>query len=222
MGVAVADFADRSAAPAVEGVLLSPEQRNGDAIVLTHGAGADGNSRLLTAMSEAFAAAGYLVLRCNLPFRQERPHGPPFPASAARDREGLRRAIEVLRSKTSGRIFLGGHSYGGRQATMLAAEYPQMTPALLLFSYPLHPPRKPEQLRTAHLPNLRTPALFVHGGRDPFGSSAERETALALIPAKHELRAVENAGHDLLGKKTAGDLPSAVVTRFQVFVKSEL
>ena len=173
-------------------------------------------------MSEAFAAAGYLVLRCNLPFRQERPHGPPFPASAARDREGLRRAIEVLRSKTSGRIFLGGHSYGGRQATMLAAEYPQMTPALLLFSYPLHPPRKAEQLRTAHLPNLRTPALFVHGGRDPFGSIAEMETALALIPAKHELMAVENAGHDLLGKKTAGDLPSAVVTRFQVFVKSEL
>ncbi len=51
---------------------------------------------------------------------------------------------------------------------MLEAEDPELAQRLLLLSYPLHPPRKPEQLRTAHFPNLRTPALFVHGDADPF------------------------------------------------------
>ena len=137
------EFSDVSAEPAVRGFLHEPAQPNGDALVLTHGAGANCQSKLLTAVANAFADAGYLVLRCDLPFRQSRPHGPPFPAMAARDREGLRRAVEVLRVKTSGRIFLGGHSYGGRQASMLAAEQPQLAAGLLLLSYPLHPPRKP-------------------------------------------------------------------------------
>src|SRR5262249_20902139 len=148
-------------------------QPNGDAIVLTHGAGANCQSKLLFAMATALTSAGYLVLRCDLPFRQSRPHGPPFPALAARDREGLRRAVDLLREKSSGRIFLAGHSYGGRQASMLAAEDPELVSGLLLLSYPLHPPRKPAQLRTEHFPRLTTPALFVHGSRDPFGSHEE-------------------------------------------------
>ena len=136
---------------------------------------------------------------------------------AARDREGLRRAVEVLRLKTPGRIFLGGHSYGGRQASMLAAEQPQLVTGLLLLSYPLHPPRKPAELRTAHFPQLTTSALFVHGGRDPFGSHEEMRSALALIPAANSLLEIEGAGHDLLGKKTNDDLPSKIVQAFQDF-----
>ena len=92
---------DLSAEPAVRGFLHEPAQPNDDALVLTHGAGANCQSKLLIALADAFADAGYLVLRCDLPFRQSRPHGPPFPAMAARDREGLRRAVDVLRSKTS-------------------------------------------------------------------------------------------------------------------------
>lgn len=219
MHVAVTEVDEIASLPAVRGFLHTPGQTNGDGIVLTHGAGADCNSRLLTAMAQAFAAAGYLVLRCNLPFRQERPHGPPFPAAAERDREGLRRAVEWMRSRISGGIVLGGHSYGGRQATMLAAEEMQIAAALLLFSYPLHPPRKAAQLRTVHFPSLHTPSLFVHGTRDPFGSVAEMESALALIPAPHELMAIESAGHELLAKKAAEDLPAAVVDRLQGFRK---
>ena len=94
-------------------------------------------------------------------------------------------------------VILGGHSYGGRQASMLAAEQPDIAEMLLLLSYPLHPPRKREQLRTAHFPNLRTPALFVHGTRDPFGSIDELRTAIALIPAPTKLVAIEKAGHEL-------------------------
>jgi uncharacterized protein len=211
------EFSDLSAEPAVRGFLHEPAQANGDGLVLTHGAGANCQSKLLIALAGAFANAGYLVLRCDLPFRQSRPHGPPFPAMAARDREGLRRAVDVLRSRTPGRIFLGGHSYGGRQGSMLGAEQPQLVAGLLLLSYPLHPPRKPAEMRTAHFPQLKTPSLFVHGGRDPFGSHDEMKTALALIPAQTMLLEIEGAGHELLGKKTEENLPSRIVQAFQDF-----
>jgi uncharacterized protein len=211
------EFSDLSAEPAVRGFLHEPQQANGEGLVLTHGAGANCQSKLLIALAGAFADAGYLVLRCDLPFRQSRPHGPPFPAMAARDREGLRRAVEVLRSRTPGRVFLGGHSYGGRQGSMLAAEQPQLVAGLLLLSYPLHPPRKPAQLRTAHFPQLKTPSLFVHGGRDPFGSHDEMKAALALIPGEKMLLEIEGAGHELLGKKAQENLPTRIVQAFQKF-----
>jgi hypothetical protein len=211
------EFSDLSAEPAVRGFLHDPQQANGDGLVLTHGAGANCQSKLLIALAGAFADAGYLVLRCDLPFRQSRPHGPPFPAMAARDREGLRRAVDVLRSRTPGRVFLGGHSYGGRQGSMLAAEQPQLVAGLLLLSYPLHPPRKPAQLRTAHFSQLKVPSLFVHGGRDPFGSHDEMKAALALIPGEKMLLEIEGAGHELLGKKAQENLPTRIVQAFQKF-----
>jgi len=215
------EFTDLSAEPAVRGFLHEPEHPNGDALVLTHGAGANCQSKLLIALANAFSNAGYLVLRCDLPFRQSRPSGPPFPAMAARDREGLRRAVDVLRPQTSGRIFLGGHSYGGRQGSMLAAEQSQLVAGLLLLSYPLHPPRKPAELRTAHFPQLKTPALFVHGGRDPFGSHEEMKAALPLIPARTVLLEIEGAGHELLGKKAQEGLPAQIVEAFQNFFAKE-
>ncbi len=117
----------------------------------------------------------------------------------------------------AGRIFLGGHSYGGRQSTILCAAEPDLVSGLLLLSYPLHPPRKPDQLRIQHLPNLQTPSLFVHGTRDPFGSVEEIMKALQLIPAKTELMKVEGAGHDLgfKGKARALELPASILARFR-------
>jgi len=171
----------------------------GDALVITHGAGSNCDAPLLKAVAETFAAAGYMVLRCDLPFRQQRPHGPPFPAQAERDREGLKRAVQAMRELAPGRLLLGGHSYGGRQATILAADWPKLADRLLLLSYPLHPPGKPAQLRTSHFPRLRTPSLFVQGTRDPFGSIEEMRAALALIPARTELVEVEGGAHGLSG-----------------------
>ena len=210
-------FSDDSLNPAVRGFLHSAENPNGDALILTHGAGSNSTAPLLVALSETFAGHGYVVLRCDLPFRQERRTGPPFPGNAERDRAGLRNALAVLRKNVAGRIFLGGHSYGGRQATMLCVAEPDLVSGLLLLSYPLHPPRKPEQLRIQHLPNLRTPSLFVHGTRDPFGSIEEMKKAIDLVPAKNELLEVEGAGHDLgfKGKVQAQELPPLIVGRFQ-------
>jgi hypothetical protein len=208
---------DNSVDPAVRGLLHSPENPNRDTLILTHGAGSDCTAPLLVALAETFAGHGCVVLRCDLPFRQERRTGPPFPGNAERDRAGLGNAVAVLRKNVAGRIFLGGHSYGGRQATMLCAAEPDLVSGLLLLSYPLHPPRKPEQLRIQHLSSLRTPSLFVQGTRDPFGSLEEMTRALQLIPAKTELMKVEGAGHDLgfKGKKKAQELPASIVDRFE-------
>jgi predicted alpha/beta-hydrolase family hydrolase len=212
-------FCDSSVQPAVRGYLHRPESANGDGLVLSHGAGSNAQAPLLIALAETLSAAGFTVLRCDLPFRQLRPHGPPGPGDAARDRAGLKNAIAALRKLAAGRIFLGGHSYGGRQSTMLCAEDPSLVDGLLLLSYPLHPPRKPEQLRTQHLPNLRTPSLFVEGTRDPFGSIEEMEAAIELIPARTQLLKVEEAGHDLNFKKgkSGGDLVGDVVSAFREF-----
>ena len=215
-----APLADVAAEPAVRGYLHLHEQPNGDAFLLTHGAGADCRSKLSVDMADALAAAGFAVLRFDLPFRQERPHGPPSFGSASRDRDGIRRAIAVMKEKFGGRIFLGGHSYGGRQSTMLVAEEPQLVHALLLLSYPLHPPCKPAQLRTSHFPKLVTPAFFAHGTRDPFGSIAEMQSALQLIPAPHELLEIEGAGHDLRLKENPGALPANIIGKFQAFLSS--
>ena len=185
----------------VRGVLHTPEHATGDALALTHGAGSNANAALLVSLSRAFCEAGLTVLRYDLPFRVARPSGPPgpggTPAAAARDREGVSRAVQALRQRVKGRVFAGGHSYGGRQTAMIAAERPDLADGLLLLSYPLHPPKKPSQLRTAFFPEWRTAALFGHGTRDPFGTVDELRAAMALIPARVDLLAVEGAGHDL-------------------------
>jgi predicted alpha/beta-hydrolase family hydrolase len=166
-------------------------------LLLTHGAGSNRNAPLLVALANAFAEHRVEVLRYDLPFRQDRAHGPPRPADAARDRAGLLEQILKLREKHPGPIWLGGQSYGGRQASMLAAETPGLVERLLLLSYPLHAPGKPTQLRTAHFPGLQIPTLFVHGSRDPFGTLAELKTAITLIPASVQLLEIEGVGHDL-------------------------
>jgi predicted alpha/beta-hydrolase family hydrolase len=201
----------------VRGVLHLPEQPSGDGIVLTHGAGSNANAPLLVRLADSFAANGLLVLRYDLPFRQQRPKGPPFPAGASHDREGVVRAIAAVRAMVSGRIFAGGHSYGGRQSSMAAASQPKMADALLLLSYPLHPPRRPDQKRTAHFAELHIPALFVHGTADPFGSIEALREAVDLIPAPTDVMPVEGAGHDL---KRAGDLASEILTRLRALVQA--
>jgi hypothetical protein len=212
-------FVDLNAEPAIRGFLHLPSISGGDTVILTHGAGADCQSKLLVEVSNALAASGFTVLRFDLPFRSMRRHGPPLPGGATRDRDGLRRAAAVMREKTNGHLFLGGHSYGGRQATILISEEPQLVDGLFLLSYPLHPPKKPTELRTSHFPKLTRSAFFAHGTRDPFGTIAEMKFALELIPAPHTLFEVDGAGHDLLPKKTASELPAHVVNEFKVFLK---
>jgi hypothetical protein len=127
----------------------------------------------------------------------------------------LQLAVQAMRQQVSGQVFLGGHSYGGRQATILAAANPGLADSLLLLSYPLHPPKRPDQPRTSHFPELHTPALFVRGSRDGFGSIEEMTAALKLIPAQTELLTIEHAGHELASPRTMQDVTAAIVEAFQ-------
>jgi predicted alpha/beta-hydrolase family hydrolase len=191
----------------VSGFLHRPEGRGEIGLVLTHGAGGNCRSPLLTKTAAAFAAAGWWVLRCDLPFRRRRPRGPPSPSGAAADRAALRAALAALRNFAPGRQVLGGHSYGGRQASLLAAEEPRSAAGLLLLSYPLHPPGRPGAPRTAHFPRLLLPVVFVHGSRDPFATLDELREAAAAIPGPVRLIAIDDGGHDL----KRGDFDAAPV-----------
>lgn len=164
-------------------------------MALFHGAGGNCQTGLMVAVAEAFQAAGWLVLRGDLPFRQARAKGSPG-GNGQKDRDGIRRAAEEMRSLGPGKpLCLAGHSYGGRQCSMVAAEDSQLANGLLLLSYPLHPPGSPAKSRTDHFPSLHTPALFVHGTRDAFGSIEEAQSALKLIPARVKLVPIQGAGH---------------------------
>jgi len=198
----------------VRGYLYPSTHPGANGLILTHGAGANCASPLLMVLADAFGSEGWMVLRCDLPFRQLRPHGPPHPGSAERDQAGLRAAVAAMRRLGAGRVALGGHSYGGRQASMLAAAEPQLVEALLLLSYPLHPPKKPAELRTRHFPSLQTPSLFVHGMRDGFGTIAEMQSALSLIPSRTDLLPIAGAGHELLTKSNRETLIEEVKSRF--------
>ena len=222
----IQEFVDPNLDPPVRGFLHTPDSPNRNALVLTHGAGGNAQAPLLRALGETFANAGFAVLRCNLPYRQVRSFGPPGPGDAARDRAGLKNALAALKKIVGADpcdnfpLFLAGHSYGGRQSSILCSEEQQLVAGLLLLSYPLHPPRKPEQQRTQHLPDLRTPTLFVHGTRDPFGSISELERAIKMIPAKTRLLPVEGAGHDLgcKGKMTKAELAQIVLAEFETLI----
>ena len=188
---------EQFAKPGIAGFLHRADHPSRDGIVLTHGAGGNCGAPLLVSAAEALCAAGFAVLRIDLPFRQRRPSGPPNPSNAAADRAGLAAAVNEMRALAAGRVLVGGQSYGGRQASMLAADTPDLVEGLLLLSYPLHPPGKPERARTEHFPRLTVPCVFVHGTADPFGTIAELEAALPLIPGPARLIPVAGAGHDL-------------------------
>src|SRR5437764_10714815 len=229
------EFVNETVDPPIRGFLHTPDTPTAQVLILTHGAGGNAQAPLLRALADAFSNAGITVLRCNLPYRQLRPFGPPGPGDAARDRAGLKNAVAAMASAMNAgapllasaarsgnasapsRIYLAGHSYGGRQSSMLCAEEPDLVAGLLLLSYPLHPPRKPEQQRTQHLPDLHTRTLFVQGTRDPFASIPELQQALKMIPAKTNLLPVEGAGHDLgfKGKATRIELPQTIRTDFE-------
>jgi predicted alpha/beta-hydrolase family hydrolase len=211
-------FADAAPGEApVRGFLHRAPEASAGFVVLTHGAGGNCNAPLLVALADKFAAAGMTTLRCDLPFRQRRPKGPPSPSDAKHDQDGLRRAVELMKKQFAGRAFLGGVSYGGRQASMLVASEPTLVDGLLLLSYPLHPPGRPAQLRTAHFPSLRTPVLLVSGTHDAFGSIDELRSAIELIPAPSKLVPIEGAGHGLLQKSNREELPEQVAHEFLSF-----
>ncbi|HEX5143531.1 MAG TPA: alpha/beta family hydrolase [Mycobacterium sp.] len=176
-------------------------------VVLTHGAGGNRDSPLLIRICDEWAQRGWLAVRYNLPYRRRRPKGPPS-GSAKADQAGVLEAIEWARGLGTGPVIAGGHSYGGRMTSVVVSEATPID-VLTLFSYPLHPPGKPERARTEHLPAIAVPTVFTHGTADPFGSIDELRAAAALISGPTEIVEITGARHDL-GSKTL-DVPALAV-----------
>ena len=183
----------------IAGVAHKPDSIPAGVVVLTHGAGGSRDSPLLQQVCDEWARRGWLAVRYNLPYRQRRPTGPPS-GSAANDRAGIVEAITVCRALADGPLIAGGHSYGGRQTSMVVAANEAQPDVLALFSYPVHPPGKPERLRTEHLPDIKVPTVFTHGTSDPFGTSAEVRDAAAMIAAPTDVVEITGARHDLRSK----------------------
>ena len=195
----------------LEGIAGVAHQPVGDptgVAVLTHGAGGSRESLLLQQVCDEWARRGWLAVRYNLPYRRRRPKGPPS-GSAGTDRAGIVEAITVCRGLADGPLIAGGHSYGGRQTSMVVAANEAPVDALTLFSYPVHPPGKPERPRTEHLPGIAVPTVFTHGTSDPFGTPAEVRDAAAMIAAATEVVEISGARHDL--RSRAVDVPALAV-----------
>lgn len=170
------------------------------ALLLTPGAGSSASNPSLVAIENRLP--DLTVHRMDFPYRLAGRRAPDrAPVLLAAVRAGAE-AVAAEASCQPEEIVLGGRSMGGRMCSMAIAEG---LPAcgLVAICYPLHPPGKPENLRIAHLPDLRVPCLFISGTRDPFGTPDELRAHTSSIPGPVEHHWIENAGHDLKGKDQA-------------------
>jgi predicted alpha/beta-hydrolase family hydrolase len=171
-------------------------------LLLTPGASATRTSPALVAIEDAVTPLGVAVERMDFPYTKagrRAPDRPPVLLEAVREGAAALAAEHELRPRD---VFLGGRSMGGRMCSMAVAEG---LPArgLVLVSYPLHPPGKPDQLRTAHFPQLEVPCLFVSGTKDTFGRPDELEAATAAIPGEVTHVWIEGGDHGLRRKDPA-------------------
>ena len=172
------------------------------ALLLTPGASASRDQPALVAVDEAVAGLGVVVERMDFPYRlagRRAPDRPEVLVAAVRDGAA---ALAARAGVAPADVFLGGRSMGGRMCSMaVAAGLPAR--GLVLISYPLHPPGRPDRARTGHLPELTVPCLFVSGTRDAFGSREELEAATAAIPGPVTHVWLEGGDHGLRGRDAA-------------------
>ena len=170
-------------------------------IMLAHGAGAPMDSNSMNATAAALAAVGLRVVRFEFDYMAARRAGQRKPPPRAEKLiPEYVAAIDALDTRC--KLIIGGKSMGGRVASMVADELcaAGRIAGLLCLGYPFHPPGKPEQLRTAHLATLQTPALICQGTRDEFGTPAE--VAGYDLSTAIELLWLEDGDHDLKPRKT--------------------
>ncbi len=176
-------------------------------MVLTHGAGGDRHHHTLVAVAEGLAPLP--VERINFPYRDQ---GRRPPDRAPKLLAHLEEVIPVIADgwgTEPGRLVLGGRSMGGRMCSMAVAQG-MAAAGLVLLSYPLHPPRKPEKLRTDHFGDVNVPCLFISGDRDPFGTPEEFDEHLGAIGGPVTTVWLPGEGHD--PKKADEEILAAVAT----------
>lgn len=162
------------------------------ALLLTPGAGSGADHRTLVAID---AAVPLPVARVDFPYRKAGRRAPdraPVLMATVREEAAVLAASARVRPD---QVVLGGRSLGGRMCSMAVADG-LAAAGLVLLSYPLHPPGRPDKMRTEHLDRVDVPCLFVSGTRDPFGRPDEIEAATAAIPAPVTHVWLDGAGHD--------------------------
>lgn len=170
-------------------------------LILAHGAGGTMHTPALAQMASALAVRGIGVVRFNFLYTEQ---GRRAPDPQRRLERCYQAVAEEVRAATTHPPFLGGRSMGGRIGSHIAAaDFP--TPGLVLFSYPLHPPGKPERIRDAHLSDIAAPMLFIQGARDPFARPELRDATIGKLGTLH---LVEGGDHSL---KVRGRSPADVL-----------
>ncbi len=191
---------DVASGTAVSAILHVPAHAGGAAVVLGHGAGNDMHHPLLVAVADGLARRGHRVLRFNFPYKELGRKAPdPMPKLEA----AYRAAIAAMHARGEGRLVLGGKSMGGRVASHLAAAG-EACEGLVFLGYPLHPAGKPQQMRDAHLGEIRAPMLFVEGTRDPLCDLARLRPVIRRLGDRASLHVVEGGDHSFDLLKSAG------------------
>ncbi len=171
-----------------------PASGTGAVYVLAHGAGGPMDSPMLTTIAETIASHGIRVIRFEFPYMAARRAGTKKGGAPDRAPILIDTWKRVIEEHGGGeKLVIGGQSMGGRIASMVADEVNAR--ALVCFSYPWHPPGKPEAPRTAHLEKLKTPTLILQGTRDPFGSP--EEVASYKLSKKIRVEWLEGGDHSL-------------------------
>jgi predicted alpha/beta-hydrolase family hydrolase len=178
-------------------------------LVLAHGAGAGSGHPWMRRVARELAGRGVSVVTFDFPYiTGKRRVADRAAVLETAFQSAWLEGLKLAESDgiTPGACFAGGKSMGGRIASQLAARkgFSPEVRGLVFFGYPLHPPGKAEQRRDAHLPNVDVPMLFLHGTRDPFGSSDEFAALLARLPAA-AIYSVEGGDHSLMTPKRSSD-----------------
>lgn len=165
-------------------------------VVLFPGAGSDRNHSSLLAIEAALAPVP--VARVDFPYRRAGRRAPDRAPVLVDCVNTEVRAFAAQHACRTSSLVIGGRSMGGRMCSMAVADGLAVK-GLVLISYPLHPPAKPENLRTEHLPRVAVPTLFIHGTNDPFGSPTELRRHARRIPGPVTFEFIERGRHDLKG-----------------------
>jgi len=185
-------------------------------LILAPGAGAGHDSPFIVAFASALASRGLHVVTFNFPYIERGRRVPDANATLEKCWDGVLRAVREMAGAASP-LFAGGKSMGGRIASQVAAR-PDLTvrlKGLLLLGYPLHPPGRPDQRRTAHWPRVHLPALFIQGSRDPFGTPEELRAALAGFGGDSRVMIVDGGDHSFKVPRSAGRPQDAVHAEIQ-------
>lgn len=168
-------------------------------VVLFPGAGSSADHSSLVRIEREFARTP--VARVDFPYRRAGRRAPDrAPVLVKCVKDEVRSFAREHGVRTSS-LVIGGRSMGGRMCSMAVADIDDalVVKGLVVISYPLHPPAKPETLRTEHLPRITVPTLVLSGTKDTFGSPKELRSALRKIKADVTFHFVEGKGHDLKG-----------------------